>query len=164
VALKQAQTPEFRQYQEQVIKNSVALSDKLKNLGYDIVSGGTDNHMSLIDLGPHGVSGAKGERICEIVGIVCNKNTVPRDKSAMNPSGLRIGTPAMTSRGFMESDFEQVAVFIDRAIKIAAEVQNQHGLKKLADFTDFVKGNPIAEVESLKGEVEAFASSFEMIG
>lgn len=68
--------------------NSKAFADKLMALGFDIVSGGTDNHMSLVDLSSKGVSGAKGERICEMVNIVCNKNTVPKDKSPMNPSGM----------------------------------------------------------------------------
>jgi len=164
IALKQATTPEFKEYQGQTLKNMNAMCDKLKSLGYDLVSDGSDNHMALIDLGKEGISGAKGERICELVNIVCNKNTVPRDKSAMNPSGLRVGAPAMTSRGLLEKDFEQVAVFIDRAVKLAVQVQTDAGSKKLVDFTSFLQNNNIAELDLLKQEVEAFASSFEMIG
>ncbi len=166
IALKQATTPEFKEYNAQIIKNTAALCSKLQQLGYDIVSNGTDNHMALIDLTKEGVSGAKGERICELVNIVCNKNTVPKDKSAMNPSGLRVGAPAMTSRGFLESDFEQVAAFIDRAIKLANRVQQEQGagVKKLVDFTRFLKESNVAELDLLKQEVEAFASGFEMIG
>lgn len=77
-------------------------------------SGGTDTHLILLDLRPIGLDGARGEKTLEAVSIVLNKNTCPGDKSALKPSGLRIGTPALTSRNFMEKDFEQVAEFIDR--------------------------------------------------
>merc|ERR1719506_3143538 len=102
VALKQAQSPQFKEYQAQVVKNSKAMCEGLQALGHEIVSGGTDNHLVLINLKAKGVNGAKVETICDLVNIATNKNTVPGDKSALNPSGLRLGTPAMTSRGLLE--------------------------------------------------------------
>merc|ERR1719353_2568820 len=117
VALKQAQTQEFKDYQAQVVKNAKALELKLSKEGLQMVSGGTDNHLLLIDLTKKGVNGNKAELVCENVSIVCNKNTVPGDKSALSPSGLRVGAPAMTSRGLVEEDFEKVGDFISRAVK-----------------------------------------------
>lgn len=164
VALKQAKTPEFTEYQGQIIKNCAAFSDKLKSLGYDIVSGGTDNHMLLIDLSKTGISGAKAEKIMDLCNITCNKNTVPKDKSALNPSGLRVGSPAMTSRGFMEQDFEQVAVFIDRCIKLGLDLQGKVGSKKLVDFEAYIKDNNPSELVLLRDEIENFCGNFQTIG
>merc|ERR1712226_1520515 len=141
VALKQAQSPEFHSYQTQVMKNAQALGSSLLSRGFDLVSGGTDNHLVLIDLRSKGVNGSKGETICELASLVLNKNTIPGDKSAMNPNGLRVGTPAMTSRGLMEDDFVQVGNFLADAVDIAAEVQKQSS-PKLVDFKKVVKGSP----------------------
>merc|ERR1712226_835896 len=133
VALKMGKAPEFKEYQEQVMKNAKALGESLQGVGFDLVSGGTDNHLVLIDLRSKGVNGSKGETLCEQVSIVLNKNTIPGDKSAMNPNGLRVGTPAMTSRGLMEEDFVKIGQFIGEAVDIAAEVQKQSG-PKLVDY------------------------------
>ena len=106
VALKQAQTQDFKDYQRMVLMNAKALAARLRNakdkggLGYNVVSGGTDNHLILIDLKDRGIDGARVERVLELVGVASNKNTVPGDVSAMKPGGLRMGTPAMTTRGF----------------------------------------------------------------
>ena len=89
--------------------------------GYELVSGGTDNHLLLVDLRSKGIDGARAERVLELCRIATNKNTVPGDKSALVPSGIRMGTPALTSRGFAEADFEQVADFFDRAVQIAVD-------------------------------------------
>merc|ERR1712193_529520 len=109
------------------------MGEALTARGLTLVSGGTDNHLHLIDLRSKGVNGSKGELVCEQTSIVLNKNTIPGDKSAMNPNGLRVGTPAMTSRGLLEEDFKQVGEFIAEAVDIAADVQKQSG-KKLSDF------------------------------
>merc|ERR1740123_2100043 len=103
-ALKMGKSPEFKQYQEQVMKNAQSLAQTLTARNFDLVSGGTSNHLLLIDLRSKGVNGNKSELVCEAASIVLNKNTIPGDKSAMNPSGLRVGTPAMTSRGLVEAD------------------------------------------------------------
>lgn len=90
-ALKQAQTLEFKEYAKQIVANAVRLSDGLQSKGYKVVTGGTEVHMLLLDLRSAGLTGAKGEYILEEISIACNKNTVPGDKSALNPSGIRLG-------------------------------------------------------------------------
>ena len=90
------------------------LGCRLTELGYTLVSGGTDNHLVLVDLKPSGVDGARVQNVLDLVGITLNKNSVPGDKSAVVPGGVRIGTPALTTRGFTEKDFERVADLFDR--------------------------------------------------
>ena len=122
--LKQVNTPEFVEYQKQVLKNCASLASKLNELGYTLVSGGTDNHLVLVDLkASKGIDGARVERILELACIASNKNTVPGDKSALAPGGIRMGTPALTSRGLKEADFEKVAEFFDRAVSIALKLK-----------------------------------------
>ena len=107
-ALKQTMSPEFKAYAKQVLSNSKAFADALTAAGFTLVSGGTDNHLVLVDLRSAGIDGARAERVCEVAGLAVNKNTVPGDKSALVPSGIRMGSPALTSRGFDEADFKQV--------------------------------------------------------
>merc|ERR1719305_812918 len=109
VGLKQAQDPLYKEYQTQVKKNCTVLGETLVSLGYKLVTGGTDLHLLLVDLRPHKIDGARVERVLELCHIALNKNTVPGDKSALLTSGIRLGSPALTSRGFMEEDFEQIA-------------------------------------------------------
>merc|ERR1712212_192401 len=97
VALRQANTPMFREYQSQVLRNAKALAQRLLELNFDLVSGGIDNHLMLVDLKSKGLDGARLERVCELCSITINQNTTPKDKSALNPSGVRLGTPALTS-------------------------------------------------------------------
>lgn len=118
-AFKQVKTTEFVNYQTQVIANAKYLCEKLIQYGYDIVTGGTDTHMLSIDLRNIGLTGAQAEYMLEKVGIICNKNAVPGDTSAMNPSGIRLGTPALTSRGLIESDIGIVAGLIQEALTLA---------------------------------------------
>jgi glycine hydroxymethyltransferase len=108
---------DFRIYGQQVINNSKAMSEELMKRGYKVVTGGTDTHLFSIDLRSVGLTGSKGEKILEELSIAVNKNTVPGDKSALNPSGIRIGTPALTSRNFKEEDIVKVADFIDQGLK-----------------------------------------------
>lgn len=166
VALKQAKSPLFKEYQEQVLSNNQAFAKAFLNLGYELVSGGTDNHLLLVNLKPKSIDGARVERILELVNIAANKNTVPGDKSALIPGGLRIGTPAMTSRGLKESDFEKVASFIDRAVQIALEEKSKvQGSTKLVDFKKHVgDGQQIPAIQELKKEVAEFSSSFPTVG
>ena len=107
-ALHQAAMPDFKAYQRQVLANASAFARALQGAGFTLVSGGTDNHLVLVDLRAQGLDGARVERVCELVGLSVNKNTVPGDKSALIPSGIRMGTPALTSRGMDEGDFAQV--------------------------------------------------------
>lgn len=165
VALKEAMNPEFKVYQQQVLINSKTLCSALQSKGYSIVSGGTDNHLILVDLRPMKTDGAKAEKVLEEASIAVNKNTCPGDKSALRPSGLRFGTPALTSRNFKEADIEKVANFIDRGIKITVEAQEGCGstikeFKAKLEQDESIK----KKIAELRSEVEAFALSFPMPG
>ncbi|MBC8256178.1 MAG: serine hydroxymethyltransferase [Candidatus Marinimicrobia bacterium] len=118
VAFGEALKPYYLQYCEQIVKNAQILAETLLNLGYDIVSGGTDTHLVLIDLTKNGISGKKAEITLEEAGITTNKNMVPFDeRSPMVTSGIRIGTPAVTTRGFREDEMVQIANLIDNVIQ-----------------------------------------------
>lgn len=164
-ALKQAATPEFKAYQHQVVANSRTLASGLINKGYTIVSGGTDNHLLLLDLRPQKLDGARAEKILEEVGIAINKNTCPGDKSALKPSGLRIGTPAITSRNFKEADIEKVVEFIHEAILLTCDINSSCG-SLLKDFKAKVQEDEDtkAKIKALKQRVENFAVAFPMPG
>ena len=159
--LKEAMTPEFKVYTQQVKKNAAALGAALVSKGYTLATGGTDNHLVLWDLKPQGITGSKFEKTCDAVCITLNKNCVPGDRSAVTPGGVRIGAPAMTTRKFVESDFEQIAEFLDKALKIALEIQQKSG-PKLKDFVKMLEGND--QIAALKLEVNKFATSFPMPG
>ncbi|PIO47396.1 MAG: serine hydroxymethyltransferase [[Chlorobium] sp. 445] len=120
VAFAEDLKPEYKDYTEQVQRNAKAMAAKLMAMGYHVISGGTDNHLMLIDLRNKNISGKDAEHLLHKAGITLNKNMVPfDDKSAFVTSGIRIGTPAMTTRGFKEQDFEEVAELIDRVITSA---------------------------------------------
>eukprot|EP00471_Norrisiella_sphaerica_P000679 CAMPEP_0184484580 /NCGR_PEP_ID=MMETSP0113_2-20130426/6283_1 /TAXON_ID=91329 /ORGANISM="Norrisiella sphaerica, Strain BC52" /LENGTH=476 /DNA_ID=CAMNT_0026865625 /DNA_START=537 /DNA_END=1967 /DNA_ORIENTATION=- len=161
VALKQANSKEFQEYQAQVIRNSSALAGRMQKLGYSLVSGGTDNHLMLVDLRGNGVDGAKVEKLLDLANVTINKNTVPGDKSAMVPGGIRMGSPALTTRGLMEKDFEQVGEFVHEGIQLAIELQKGAKSTKLKDFVPLLENDQVAQ---LKEEVSKFASSFPSIG
>jgi len=115
VALAEADTPEFVAYARQIVKNAKALAEKLLEYGFNLVSGGTDNHLMLIDLRSKGIPGKKLAKALDRARIVTNYNTVPGDTAPpLNPSGLRLGTPAITTRGMKEPEAQQIAVFIHR--------------------------------------------------
>ena len=117
VALGEALTPEFKEYQTQIVKNAAALCEGLKAEGLDIVSGGTDNHLMLLKLIKNGITGKELEHRLDEVHITANKNTVPCDpQSPFITSGLRIGTPAVTTRGFKEPEMAKIAKWISTAI------------------------------------------------
>lgn len=117
VAFGEALTDNFREYTGQVIRNAQALAHALINRGYDIISGGTDNHLMLVDLRSKGLTGKAAEIALDHSGITCNKNAVPfDDKSPLITSGIRLGSPAMTSRGMKEEHMTQIAEFIDRVL------------------------------------------------
>jgi len=159
--LKEVMTPEFKEYAIQVKKNAQAIGKALMAKGYKMATGGTVNHLVLWDLRPQGLTGSKMEKLCDVLNITLNKNAVVGDRSALTPGGVRIGAPALTSRGFKEADFEQVADFLDRALKIGLRVQAASG-PKLVDFAKAVADD--AEVKALKAEVNAFAKGFPMPG
>ncbi len=117
VCFKEALSPEFKVYQKQVVKNAKALAEALKEEGFKLVSGGTDNHLILVDLTPMDVTGKDAEKLLDEVGITVNKNAIPFDtRSPFVTSGIRIGTPATTSRGFVEEDMKEIATLIKLTI------------------------------------------------
>lgn len=162
VALREALQPDFVAYQAQVKKNSAALGEALVTKGYTLVSGGTDNHLVLWDLRPQKVSGSKVEKVCDAVHITLNKNSVPGDRSAIVPGGVRVGAPALTSRGFNEAHFHQVAEFLHECVLIAQEVQKRSASEKLVDF--LVELGKDETIPKLRERVVAFASQFPMPG
>lgn len=124
VCLGEALRPEFKGYQEQVVKNARALAARLAHHGYRIVSGGTDNHSMLVDMRPAGLDGTDADAALDAAGITVNKNAIPFDTGTpMKPSGIRVGTPAVTTRGMKEADVEQVADFMHEAISNRADEQ-----------------------------------------
>jgi len=117
VAFKEAKTEEFREAQIQTLKNTKKLANELKDKGYKIVSGGTDNHLFLVDLSNKNISGTEAQETLEKAGIILNRNMIPFDKrSANDPSGIRMGTPAVTTRGMKEPEMCQIANWIDLAL------------------------------------------------
>ena len=113
VAFKEALTPEFKEYQQQVVKNAAVLADTLTEKGFRIVSGGTDNHLMLVDLRSKDLTGKVAEKLLDDIGITANKNTIPYEPlSPFVTSGVRLGSPALTTRGFKENDMKQVAEII----------------------------------------------------
>lgn len=164
VALKQAATPEFKQYQEQVIKNAKALENEFKALGHKLVSDGTDSHMVLLDLRSKSLDGARVEAVLEQINIACNKNSIPGDKSALTPCGIRIGAPAMTSRGMGEEDFKRIARYIDQTITLCKKVQGElpKEANKLKDFKAKVASDTVPEILALRKEVADWASTYPL--
>jgi glycine hydroxymethyltransferase len=186
VALKQAQSPEFKAYQTQVLKNAKRFEIVLKKMGYKLTTDGTDTHLVLVDLRDKKIDGSRVERILELVNIAANKNTVPGDKSALVPGGLRVGSPAMTTRGLVEKDFDEICEFLDRSVKLAVEVNGQAkgGLgttgehrgslsadscrftgTKLKDYKEFLgEGAGVPEIAMMKKEVIDFSKKFPTVG
>jgi len=155
--LLEVSSDSFKEYSKQVVANARTLADTLKEKGHKLASDGTDNHLVLWDLRPHGLTGSKLEKVCEGCSISLNRNAVHGDASALSPGGVRIGSPAMTTRGCGAEDFRKIAHFLDRCCQLAIKVQQEHG-KKLKDFEAALVGHP--ELKALRGEVEAWASGF----
>lgn len=165
VALKQATTPEFIEYQKQTLANAKCMAEAMIKRGYKLVSGGTDNHLILVHLKKSkDIDGARVENVCNKCMITVNKNSVPGDKSALVPGGMRLGAHALTSRGFKEADFEKTVELIDKAVSIAKEIQSKGG--KLKDFNNIMTTDTDinAKCDALKKEVNDFASAFTMPG
>merc|ERR1712151_633829 len=155
--LLEVASPEFKEYSQAVVTNADTLAKTLQSKGHKLASDGTDNHLVLWDLRPHGLTGSKLEKVCEGASISLNRNAVHGDASALSPGGVRIGSPAMTTRGCTADDFQKIGCFLDRCCQIALKVQEEKG-KKLKDFEAGLVGN--SDVKALRGEVEAWAASF----
>ncbi|KDP32731.1 hypothetical protein JCGZ_12023 [Jatropha curcas] len=161
IALKQVATPEYKAYMQQVKKNSQALASALLRRKCRLVTGGTDNHLLLWDLTTLGLAGKNYEKVCEMCHITLNKSAIFGDNGAICLGGVRIGTPAMTSRGCLEGDFETIADFLLRAAQITCIIQREHGKFQ----KDFLKGlQNSRDIIELRNRVETFASQFAMPG
>lgn len=122
VCLKEAMTPEFSTYQKQIVKNAAQLASELSKRGFRLVSGGTDNHLMLVDLTGKNVTGKQAEAVLDQVGITVNKNMIPFDpEKPMTTSGVRVGTPAVTSRGMGASEMQQIGELIGYALDHASD-------------------------------------------
>ncbi|KAF8030385.1 hypothetical protein BT93_E2734 [Corymbia citriodora subsp. variegata] len=161
IALKQVATLEYKAYIQQVKKNAQALASALLRRKCRLVTGGTDNHLLVWDLTPLGLSGKNYEKVCEMCHISVNKAAIFGENGAISLGGARIGTPAMTSRGCMESDFETLADFLLKAAQIAMGARREHG-KLQRDFLKGLQNNK--DIVELRNRVEAFASQFAMPG
>jgi len=131
VAFGEALKPEFREYQKQIVKNSKALADGLIKKGFNLVTGGTDNHLLLIDLRNKNINGAQAQDFLETAGIATNKNSIPHDpEEPFVTSGIRLGTPAVTTRGMKEGEMLRIADFISRAIDAGENAEELKKIKK----------------------------------
>ena len=142
VALGEALQPEFKEYGKQIAKNAHKLAEELMKRGFDLVTGGTDNHLMVVDLNSKGLSGKEGEKALGLAGITVNKNTIPFDpRSPFDPSGIRLGTPALTTRGMKETQMVQIADWIEQAVK---SYKDEKALAKLhAEITEFALKYPL---------------------
>lgn len=142
VALREASQPAFKEYGAQIVKNAQRLGEKLTEKGYNLVTGGTDNHLLLIDLASKDVRGKDAEAALGAAGITVNKNTVPFDpRPPFDPSGIRLGTPALTTRGMKEAEMDQIATWIDAAITARNDESKLNALH--AEIKEFVKSFPL---------------------
>lgn len=142
VAFKEAGTPQFAEYQKQVVRNASALASALEGEGFRIVSGGTDNHLVLVDLSPLGIYGAQAETVLDSAGIYTNKNMIPFDeRKPMDPSGLRLGTPTLTSRGMDADDMKVVAKLIGAVLKNPEDAAELDRVRK--EGTELAEAHPI---------------------
>merc|ERR1711972_656551 len=155
VQLLEVQSDSFKEYSKAVVANAQTIGETLMSKGHKLASDGTDNHSVLWDLRPHGLTGSKVEKVCEVCSISLNRNAVHGDASALSPGGVRIGTPAMTTRGCTADDFKSIAEFLDRVLQISLQIQKEKG-KKLKDFEEGLKN--CQEIEALQKDVQQFAS------
>jgi len=142
VAFGEALKPEFEEYSKQTILNAQAMAQEFLNRGYKVVSGGTDNHLFVLDLSPKGMVGKEAEKVLEKIGISVSRSTIPNDPNPpINPSGIRVGTPAMTTRGMKEEEAKLVATYMDEA---------------------FVNREDEIKLEELKGKIKELCSRFKI--
>jgi len=166
VALKEAMTPEFKAYQKQILINVQVLVTELVKLGYKIVSGGSDNHLCLVDCVDKGIDGARAQVVLDACAIYCNKNSVGGDKDIWRPRAIRLGTAPLSSRGLLEEDFKKVAEFVHKGLQLAVEMNKFLGKNTLKNYKAFVyHGEPFKQkLAELREEVENFAGHYPMPG
>ena len=156
VQLREVRSIEFHSYITEVKHNAQVLAEELTELGFSLSTGGTDNHLLLVSLRSFDISGSKMEKVCEACNISLNKNAIPGDKSALSPSGIRIGTPCMTSRGMTPNDFRLVALWLRRCVDICVRRQSSYG-RKLRDFCQNLSED--SEIIDLRTEISRFTKN-----
>jgi len=142
VAFREALQPEFRDYSKQIVKNAKVLADALLDHGFNLITGGTDNHLILIDMADKGLTGKEAEYVLDGAGITVNKNMIPFDpRKPFDPSGIRLGTPAITTRGMKESEMQQIGEWISKAIENS---KNEKELKRIRqEVLELCKNFPV---------------------
>jgi glycine hydroxymethyltransferase len=165
VALKEAKSQSFPNYILQVKLNAAALANQLKNYDYEIITGGTDNHIVLWDVRPTGLSAAVIEKLCELSDISVNKNSIIGDTSAMNPGGIRLGTLGMTTREMKETEMVGIASYLDRVVSIGKRFLGSGQVPvELRTLLEFLKSSESekmkSEIENVRHSVNDFTSSF----
>ena len=158
---KEVATPQFKEYAQQVKRNAKALAQALVEKGYTIRTGGTDNHLILWDLRPQKINGNKMQLLCDLAGMTLNKNAIFGDTNAIVPGGVRLGSPALTTRGLKEHHFAQVAQFLDEAVKLGQRIQDKSG-PLIKNFSALAEQDQ--DLKDLCARVEAFAMQFGIPG
>jgi glycine hydroxymethyltransferase len=158
--LHQANSQEFVDYQSQVLKNSKLMSEMFLEKGYKLMTGGTENHMILMTLKGQGVDGAQVEFLLNEMDITINKNTVKGDTSALRPSGLRLGSPPMTTRGCKEQEFKEIVDFVHEGIQITKDLSKEG--EKLVTFKNRIKkAKKESNMVSFKNRVNEFSNKLD---
>ncbi len=166
VALLEASKPSFKKYGHQIVKNAKALAEELNKYGFNLVSGGTDNHLILIDLSNKHVNGAVAALALEVAGIVTNKNAVPNDPlPPFYPSGLRLGTPVITTRGMKEKEMKKVAVWINKVVEIVSGESMPTDKEKRTEFWKKFKSEVYKNKKllSIAKEIKSFCAKFPVL-
>lgn len=165
IALKMTMTDEFREYIRQVKRNAKVMAERLLQLDYDLVTAGTENHLVLWDLRRVGLTGSKLEWLADLCEITINKNSVPGDRSALSPGGVRLGTPALTTRGFKEAEIVRVVDWLDQLVKLGLKIQEKSG-KKLVDFRKTAEEDREIkkEIDQVRAGVVEMAEKFPLPG
>ncbi len=166
IAAGEALKPEFKKYAKQIVKNATALANALKKRGFTLVGDGTETHLILIDLTSYGVSfGLQAAFAMDVAGIYANRNTVPTEKgSPFHPSGLRIGTPLVTTRGMKEADMDKIADWIFRAVEEVKDYQMPKGIKERNEFIKKFRSEALKNknLQKIRKEVVLFTKKFKL--
>lgn len=160
--MEEVSTPEYKEYIRNVTLNAKTFANELTSMGFKLVTGGTDTHQVLIDLKGFGINGSKVEKVADLVGITINKNTVFGDKSALSPSGVRIGTPALTTRGMKENEFKEIAYIFDKVVKLGISAQDNNGKMPLKDFTNNLNMNFTQDINDIKNDIGNITARFPL--
>ena len=163
VQMKECMKDDFKEYIKQVKRNAKYLAKYLMEHDIKIMTNGTDNHLLLISLKNKGLSGSKVEKVCELVDISLNKNTIVGDKSAFSPSGIRIGTPAMTTRGCKEKHMEIIGDFLIEVIELCQKIQKECKTKLLREFNTVIHNKYMKKINEIKNKVNNFSNELKRI-